>query len=266
MLDAKAQVLELTIAGRDLTIHQSPGLLRSDRSTGTTGAVVWEVTPIFAEWIASPTNILFKHDILDSTAEVIELGSGIAGIVGLMLAPLVNRFIFTDQEYVLKTLRFNINENMPSSRPQARSRKQSRNKEHNQILSTDSHVDVVPLDWEISEVQHCLRSLGYDDSTAQGARVNAVLAIDCVFNESLVKPLVDTCRTICRNGCQQDGTQPSVCIFAQQLRLPEVFELWMKTMMQDFQVWRVPDEALSHELAEQSGFVVHLGVLKESFR
>lgn len=266
MLDASTEVLELTIAGRDLTIHQSPGLLRSNRSTGTTGAVVWEVTPIFAEWIASPSNIFFKHGVLGPSAEVIELGSGIAGIVGLVLAPLVRRFIFTDQEYVLKTLRLNIEENTIRSPPHIKDRKQNRNKEHKQVSSADSHVDVIPLDWEASEVQHFLRTVGYNTSDGEGASVSVILAIDCVFNESLVKPLADTCRTICGNGLRQEGTEPTICVFAQQLRSSDVFEFWLQTMMQDFVVWRMPDGALSQGLAEQSGFVVHLAVLRESLR
>lgn len=37
-VDAKATTLELTVAGKDLTIHQSPTLLSSNRGGGTTGA------------------------------------------------------------------------------------------------------------------------------------------------------------------------------------------------------------------------------------
>jgi hypothetical protein len=34
----KAELLDVSIAGKDFSIHQSPGLLRSDRKEGTTGA------------------------------------------------------------------------------------------------------------------------------------------------------------------------------------------------------------------------------------
>lgn len=37
-VDAKAASLELTVAGHDLTIHQSPTVLSSNRAGGTTGA------------------------------------------------------------------------------------------------------------------------------------------------------------------------------------------------------------------------------------
>jgi hypothetical protein len=37
-VDAKATTLELSVGGRDLTIHQSPTVLSSNRDGGTTGA------------------------------------------------------------------------------------------------------------------------------------------------------------------------------------------------------------------------------------
>jgi len=37
-VDSKSHVLEFTVAGHDLTIHQSPAILSSNRSGGTTGA------------------------------------------------------------------------------------------------------------------------------------------------------------------------------------------------------------------------------------
>jgi len=37
-VDSKASVLDISVAGRDLAIHQSQGLLTSNRERGTTGA------------------------------------------------------------------------------------------------------------------------------------------------------------------------------------------------------------------------------------
>lgn len=37
-VDSKSSVLELSIAGRDITLHQSPTVLASNRAGGTTGA------------------------------------------------------------------------------------------------------------------------------------------------------------------------------------------------------------------------------------
>jgi hypothetical protein len=40
-IDSQASVLDISVAGFDLAIHQSRGLLTSDRKEGTTGAGMW---------------------------------------------------------------------------------------------------------------------------------------------------------------------------------------------------------------------------------
>jgi hypothetical protein len=252
MIDGKAHLLDLTIAGRDFTIHQSPSLLRSNLPGGTTGAVVWDITPVFAEWLGSSANILFKHGILSSSSIVLELGSGIAGIVGLMLAPLIKRFVFTDQEYVLKLLRQNIEDNtvLPS-------RQKTTQKKIKGAKEVPSRTEVLALDWEVSVLDQLPQVL----ESVTG--VDVVLAVDCVFNESLVEPIVKTCEGIVALREEWTDIAPTVCIFAQQLRQPDVFELWLRTMMRHFTVWRVPEDMLSRDLAERSGFVVHVAVLRE---
>jgi hypothetical protein len=37
-LDPRARTVDVALAGRDLTLHQSPAVLSSDRAGGTTGA------------------------------------------------------------------------------------------------------------------------------------------------------------------------------------------------------------------------------------
>jgi len=260
MLDARAQSLDLTVAGRDLTIHQNPGLLKSNLRGGTTGAVLWEVTQHFAEWMVSPSNPMLKHGVLNSTSTILELGSGITGLIGIVMAPFIRRFIFTDQEYVLKMLQKNIDEN-PAIAPSATKTRDKKHKtktasQQQQPPRTNNHMEVMALDWEVSSLQQLPQLLGDDEG------VDAVLAVDCVFNESLVKPLVQTCKAICSLRDKSDGLQPTVCVFAQQRRSDQVFELWCATMMQYFTVWRVPSDMLPKELGDKSGFVIHLAVLK----
>lgn len=262
MLDASAQLLELKIGGRELTIHQSPALLKSNLATGTTGAVVWDLTPVFAEWIASISNILFKYSILGSNALCLELGSGIAGIVGLMLAPLIKTFVFTDQEYVLKMLRQNVEENTvaPRERSTTGTHKKSRNIKQSAARTVSSAaVNILALDWEESVLDQLPQVL---DANGPSNGIDVVLAVDCIFNENIIEPLVQTCVTLCQFRRSQTA-QATVCVFAQQLRLPDNFEQWLRVVLRDFKVWRVPDEMLSKELAERSGFVVHIAVLKD---
>jgi len=189
-VDSKATLLELTIGDRDLTINQSPTILSSNRGGGTTGAVVWKITPLFARWITS-TNFLFKLGILDRESAVLELGCGISGIIGLSLAPLIGS-------------------------------------------GNDSRKSF-----------------------------DAVIACDCIYNDALISPLVQTCVDACTLRVADDpAKKPAVCIVAQQLRSSEVFEGWLNEFHKAFQVWRLPDEELIAGLKSDSGFVVHVGILR----
>ena len=109
MIDPKAASIDLAIQGRDFTLTQSPGLLQSNREGGTTGAAIWATSVRFAQWISSPDNVLFKHGLLGASSSVLELGSGISGLVGCVLAPQVERVVLTDQQYTLKLLKDNVN-------------------------------------------------------------------------------------------------------------------------------------------------------------
>jgi hypothetical protein len=46
----------------------------------TLWTVVWKVTPLFAQWISSPSNFLFTNGLLSSSSNVLELGAGVSGI------------------------------------------------------------------------------------------------------------------------------------------------------------------------------------------
>lgn len=244
--------MDITIGDRELSIHQSPTILNSHRADGTTGAVVWKVTPLFATWVSSPQNALFRSDILSSDSTVVELGTGVSGIVALSLGPQIKKYIATDQDYVLKLLKQNITENNHAGTTQPRSNKGKSTKSKSKGLlqsNAKSNFEVLPLDWETD-----VPSLPVTNG------VDAVIACDCIYNEALIEPLVTTCADICR--LRREGGD-TVCIVAQQLRSPDVFEAWLTAFYKLFRVWRVPDELLTEALREGSGFVVHVGVLRE---
>ncbi|CZT00731.1 hypothetical protein WAI453_009173 [Rhynchosporium graminicola] len=259
-VDSKATVLDLTIGDRDLTISQSPTILSSNRGGGTTGAVIWKITPLFAKWITS-TNFLFKLGILDSQSAVLELGCGISGIIGLCLGPLVNSYVLTDQDYVMKLLNQNLAQNRQESSSIGKGRKSNAKSKKSFALvnSTQSprKISAQPLDWETDEVTTSLTGNGSKNS------FNAVIACDCIYNDALIKPLVQTCIDACRlRVVDEQEINPAVCIVAQQLRSPEVFEGWLRDFHQAFRVWRLPDRELIDGLKTDSGFVVHIGVLR----
>jgi hypothetical protein len=266
MVDSKADTLELSLAGRDLVIHQSLTLLSSNRKQGTTGSAVWGVTPRFAEWIVSSKNFLIQNDYLTSDSIVLELGCGVAGIVALMLAPTVGHYLATDQEYVMRILRRNIDENT-SPAPARKSTTAKTKKKQPETTNQTTNITLLPLDWESSSVAHLPAILEASPlSTSQqnpaGSGIDALLACDCIYNEALIDPFVSTCAEICQLR-NQESLRPTVCVVAQQLRSPDVFEAWLKRFHRSFRVWRVPDELLTPELQENSGFVVHVGEVRD---
>lgn len=280
-VDSKATDLELTIAGRDLKIHQSPTILSSSRGGGTTGAgestftpqlclhvcssyiVVWKITPLFASWATSPSNILFRTQVLSSKSSVLELGCGISGIIALSLGPLVDNYIPTDQDYVLKILNQNLADNRPESHAsKSKGRKSSVKSKRGSAAVADiqrrSNIIAKSLDWETDEVSSSVT----EDHIKS---FDVVIACDCIYNDALIAPLVQTCVDACELRKHDSGgssTEPTICVIAQQLRSAEVFEAWLVEFHKSFHVWRIPDEALTSELRSNTGFVLHFGVLR----
>lgn len=248
MVDGKATELDINIGDRDFTIKQSPGVLQSKREGGTTGAAVWECSVRFAEWLKWSKNPLFSPDRLGTDSVCLELGAGISGLAPLMLGPRVKRVVATDQQYALGLLRENIETNT-KTRPRAR-----------KGAPLSGNVEVLALDWEEDDFASTIRSQGLSEG------FDAVLACDCVFNYALIEPFVQACVEACRYGRDDaeraSDAKPSLCIVAQQLRQPDVFQQWLETFLKAFRVWRIPDDMLTEKLREGSGFVVHLGVLR----
>lgn len=257
-VDSKATVLDVSVAGRDLTIYQSPTILSSNRDGGTTGAVVWKITPLFANWITTPTNPLLKHNIVTNASSVLELGCGISGIIGLGLASFVRSYTLTDQEYVARLVNQNLDENRQvGATSSARGRKSGSKK--STTNTQQNNVKFMPLDWEQDEVLPELT--GVPDSKS----FDLIIACDCIYNDALVAPLVQACVDVCKLRTVDDEASPdtpTVCVIAQQLRSDEVFEAWLKKFHKSFRVWRVPDSDLIAGLREDTGFVVHAGVLR----
>lgn len=264
--------LTLSLGKRDITIAQSPSLLTSNISTGTTGAVLWKVSPLVASWFSQPSNIFFEERLLRQDSTVLELGTGVAGIVALGLGPRVGKFIATDQRYVLKTLRENVESNRlgPAKLHAGKSTSSER-----ALRMPALNIDVLELDWEITAISSLPRS------NPALTDLRLVIGCDCIYNEALVEPFVTTCVELCQlnkldersesrysddeesHGGSGDNGRGTLCLIAQQLRSNDVFETWLKAFHVRFHVWRLTDDVLGKELGEDSGFVVHVGVLRK---
>ncbi|KAH6895317.1 hypothetical protein B0T10DRAFT_212740 [Thelonectria olida] len=266
-IDPRAAVLDVAVNGHDFTIHQSPSVLSSNRAGGTTGAVVWKITPTFASWLSSPTNPLFTAGVLTSSSSVLELGCGISPLTALGLAPRVARYVLTDQPYVQRLLQRNLDENLPQACSSPLTARPPRGKRRGgaaakSSATTTPAVRFVTLDWETDEVTPALTG------TPSVHSFDAVVACDCVYNYALVTPFVQTCVDACRlrtkdTSDEESDRLPCLCVIGQQLRNDDVFESWLAAFHASFRVWRVPDAALPAELRSTAGFVVHVGILRD---
>jgi hypothetical protein len=221
---------------------------------------VWQVTPWVAEWIASPSNPLWSTGVLHENAIVLELGCGVSGLVGLALSPRIRTYVATDQAYVLKFLKQNILDNVkhPPRRSALSSKAKVSGNSPSQPLpdSQIGNILIRALDWETDSPASILSEAGL----AQDEGLNVLINCDCIYNESLVQPLVDTCRDICRRS---PPSSPTLCLVAQQVRSPDVFEAWLRAFHAKFQTWRLTDDLLTPRLKENSGFIVHVGILRD---
>jgi hypothetical protein len=190
------------------------------------------------------------------------LGCGISGIIGLSLSPLIGSYVLTDQEYVLKLLNQNLAENQQDSSSSRKGRRSSAKPKRGSVPSFQHKevrkINARPLDWETDKVTPSLTG------SVSRKSFDAVIACDCIYNDALIEPLVQTCIDVCRLRTLEleGGHTPTLCIVAQQLRSAEVLEDWLKAFYRAFRVWRVPDGELIDGLKSDSGFVIHVGVLR----
>ena len=214
--------------------------------------------------MCSEDNILFRKSVLGPKSVILELGCGISGLPGMAVASRVARYIATDQDYVLKLLRRNLKENSiqlsaPPQQKDSLSAKLGQTK-----VEAITQMQFLELDWESSGL-NSLSALLQDSS---GSKVDTILACDCIYNDTLIEPLVRTCATLCsqelRDRPSEKTPKAAICIIAQQLRSPEVFQGWLTQFHRRFRVWRFPDNLLNQGLKQGTGYVIHIGCLRDA--
>ncbi|CAI0649545.1 unnamed protein product, partial [Colletotrichum noveboracense] len=212
--------------------------------------------------------------IFTPTSTVLELGCGISPLTALLLAPRISRYILTDQPYVSRMIHQNLEANpLPSStasKPSSRRKRTTSTATTPSASSSLGSIQFTSLDWELDTPTPSLTGSPATRS------FDAVVCCDCIYNEALVDPLVSTTADLARlrlrvqeeeeetDAEEAERSEPCVCIVAQQLRSPDVFEEWAKSFHRRFRMWRVPDELLPEGLRIESGFVVHVGILRDS--
>lgn len=187
-----------------------------------------------------------------------------SALVGLAVGPLVGRYVLSDQSYVARFVEQNLAQNhQQRTSSSSSSKKSSYSSRKAKSTSTSSSstsgrsekITFHALDWETDRPDMSLAS-------------DMVIACDCIYNEALIPPFVQTCVDTCRLRPSEDkDSSACACVVAQQLRDPEIFEAWLREFKAaGFRVWRLPDKELPEGLKSSSGFVVHVGVLRNDSR
>lgn len=203
----------------------------------------------------------------------------------------MHHYIATDQEYVRKLFRTNLDANASASlsagsdtskaKGKGKGAKQSRSKATSALGSNAkavNNISFTTLDWETDQaasLKDCMDSdkvgTSSQEEEDEDKGFDLLLSCDCIYNEALVAPFVRTCAEICRlrpayaSGSEEglrSRRRPTVCIIAQQQRSPDVFETWLRETMREFRVWRVSDDVLGEGLRSGSGYLVHLLLVK----
>lgn len=207
-------------------------------------SVLWKISPLLAEWISAPQNLLRTEGVLTPSSAVVELGCGISGLIALCLAPSVGTYVATDQDYVSRWFRSNVEANATAAlrlsedlhRFQENDHQSSRNRRHREKRGSklkvsvgkktsrnekggdeDSHEKIggglgldniffTPLDWELDDPSTLSVSTTEPDRTG----FDVLISCDCIYNEALIPPFVRTCVDICRMRPAYQSTQDSL--------------------------------------------------------
>ncbi|WVQ83854.1 hypothetical protein IAT38_005998 [Cryptococcus sp. DSM 104549] len=174
---------------------------------GDTGSVLWRSSLHLARLLLTQhyhpsPHPLFEPDRL-RTASILELGAG-TGLLALLLGPICGRYTASDRFENLKLVKRNLDLNglgavglLPDlenetkhSSPPKRGRKKEGVKEAEVILE---EIDWVEVSEEMKRHRH--------EAPKEGEKgYDLVLAVDCIYNEHLVQPLVDTLARYCPVG------------------------------------------------------------------
>lgn len=126
---------------------------------------------------------LLRPEALEKCS-VLELGAG-TGVLAALLAPLCGSYVATDLDANLRLVRRNVEANAGAVKRSSG--------EAGRVATIE------PLDWvEVSTARRRAESRG--TTYLLDYTPDLVLAVDCIYNEHLVQPLVDTLSVACSKG------------------------------------------------------------------
>jgi predicted nicotinamide N-methyase len=113
---------------------------------------------------------------------VLELGAG-TGVLASLLGPVCARFIATDRPENMRLVEKNIDANKHA------------------IKGSSTFAAVAAVDWvDITAARNRAATKNQVYAVPEGRGIDVVLAVDCIYNEHLVAPLVDALAAACAHG------------------------------------------------------------------
>lgn len=195
------------------------GLSDQKSNSSSTGFVCWDASIHVADWLLASRDCPNK---LSKDLTVLELGSGVGGIIASAIQDKVGRYIATDQKHILKLLEENILNN-----------------------TSKQNYHVVEFDWE--NIEYGLQNL--DDLGVSNEAIDLIVACDTIYNEYLIPHFI--------NALKSTMSHHSVAIVCLQLRDSITFEEFVNTVVDDdeLRAYNIPSDLLNDELT--GGFVVY---------
>lgn len=237
---------DIPMSTLEIRVVQSMSLLNSRTESSTTGAMLWRVSVVFAEWFYQHFYYPSKSKLLEDRFDVIELGCGAAALLPIALgsSPRIRTYIATDQPHIARLAQHNVQRHYTDTLG----------------VSAPDNIHVVDYDWEEAE-QDCINIANLlnkskddnDDDAEESDNELLVLACDTIYNEYLIPHFLDALI----RACQLSTKQLTHVLVAQQVRDPVIMESFLTQFVEcpQFKVWSIPDSCLSAEF--KHGFVLH---------
>ncbi|KAH3660524.1 hypothetical protein OGAPHI_007110 [Ogataea philodendri] len=212
---ARKDELRLNIGDEEYLIKQSISALNSNNKDGTTGFVTWSASKVVVEWLFQRGNRVFSA-IKGST--VLELGSGVSGLVACTIGRQCRQYVCTDQQGVMKLLKSNIITNGDGF--------------YSSTIETDYHprsekaprLDAVVYDWE----QQDTRAI----QEVMDKHPDFIITCDTIYNPYLIPYLVRSIETLA-------GPETGVLV-GLQLRETGLLSEFLDAGLDRFRIYYVP--------------------------
>lgn len=171
-----------------------------------------------------------------AAARVLELGSG-TGALSVLLSHLVRSWTATDISALLPLIRKNLSRNADVMQSLSTSRVPG----SRERAEPPASVDIEELDWTWPprQIQKAIPSTRREESNdgegGNGPAFDLLLAVDCLFNESLVKPFVNVLKNVAAE----------LVVVVSELRSPDVLRLFLEEWLKsgEWTVWRACRES-----------------------